>query len=59
MKAKRTTANKYVVDAVARALDVLEGFRDSEEVSLRDISKRAGLNKSRAFRLLYTLSERG
>ena len=59
MKAKRTTANKYVVDAVARALDVLEGFKDSEEVSLRDISKRAGLNKSRAFRLLYTLSERG
>ncbi len=32
MKAKRTTANKYVVDAVARALDVLEGFKDSEEV---------------------------
>src|SRR6266436_1278555 len=59
MKAKRTTSNKYVVDAVARALDVLEGFKDSEEVSLRDISKRAGLNKSRAFRLLYTLSERG
>ncbi len=59
MKVKRTTASKYVVDALDRALDVLEGFKDSEEVSLRDMSKRTGLNKSRTFRLLYTLSERG
>jgi DNA-binding IclR family transcriptional regulator len=59
MKVKRTSANKYVVDALDRALDVLEGFKDSEEVSLRDMSTRTGLNKSRTFRLLYTLSERG
>src|SRR2546425_6085490 len=59
MKLARLTEGKYLVESVARALDVLETFRDSEELSLNEISRRVGLNKSRSFRLLHTLAERG
>lgn len=58
MKAKRTTDGKYVVEAVDSALDLLEAFRDSEELSLAEICRRAGLGKSRTFRLLHTLAQR-
>lgn len=59
MRLARTTSGKYVVEAVAKALEVLEAFDGSEEVALSEISRRVGLNKSRTFRLLYTLAERG
>jgi DNA-binding IclR family transcriptional regulator len=59
MKNARTTTGKYVVDAVAKALDVLGCFNGSEGLSLNEISRRVGLNKSRTFRLLCTLRERG
>lgn len=59
MKASRTTSGKYVVEAVLKALDVLEAFADSEGLALVDVSQRVRLNKSRTFRLLYTLAERG
>jgi DNA-binding IclR family transcriptional regulator len=59
MKVARTTSGKYVVDAVAKALDLLEAFSDSESLTLNQISTRVGLNKSRTFRLLHTLAERG
>ncbi|PYY01975.1 MAG: hypothetical protein DMG64_12955 [Acidobacteria bacterium] len=59
MKLPRETNDKYVVEAVLKALDVLESFRDSEELQLSESSKRVSLNKSRAFRLLHTLCERG
>lgn len=59
MKLPKESDDKYVVEAVIKALDVLEAFRDSEELQLSEISKRVSLNKSRAFRLLYTLCERG
>jgi DNA-binding IclR family transcriptional regulator len=58
MKVKPTTDGKYVVEAVDSALDLLEAFRDSEELSLATICQRAGLNKSRTFRLLHTLAQR-
>ena len=55
-----TKANeRYTVEAVSKALDVLEVFRHAEELSLAEISDRLGLNKSRVFRLLHTLVERG
>ncbi|HEX2270649.1 MAG TPA: IclR family transcriptional regulator [Pyrinomonadaceae bacterium] len=50
---------RYTVEAVSKALDVLEVFRHSEELTLAEISERLGLNKSRVFRLLHTLVERG
>jgi IclR family KDG regulon transcriptional repressor len=59
MKTARSTTGKYVVDAVAKALDVLGCFNGSEGLSLNEISQRVGLNKSRTFRLLCTLRERG
>jgi len=59
MKLPRTTAGKYVVEAVAKAFEVLESFNGSEELTLNEISQRVGLNKSRTFRLLYTMAERG
>jgi IclR family transcriptional regulator, KDG regulon repressor len=59
MKLPKESDDKYVVEAVFKALDVLEVFQDGEELQLSEISKRVSLNKSRAFRLLYTLCERG
>ncbi len=59
MKVARTTNDKYLVEAVVRAFDILEAFRDSEELTLTDISRRVGLNTSRVFRLLHTLVECG
>ncbi|MBZ5497386.1 MAG: IclR family transcriptional regulator [Acidobacteriia bacterium] len=59
MKLPRTTIGKYKVEAVAKALDVLEVFSGSEELALNEICRRVGLSKSRTFRLLHTLAERG
>ncbi len=59
MKIPRTTSGKYIVEAVFKALDVLEAFQGSEGLSLNQISQKVGLNRSRTFRLLYTLAERG
>jgi DNA-binding IclR family transcriptional regulator len=58
MKTARTTEDPYVVEAVLRALDILDIFDGSRELSLNEISKRTGLNKSRCFRLLHTLASR-
>jgi IclR family KDG regulon transcriptional repressor len=51
--------DRYTVEVVCKALDVLEAFRSSEELTLAELSERVGLNKSRVFRLLHTLVERG
>lgn len=53
------TNGRYSVEAVLKALDVLEAFSSSEILSLAEISDRVRLNKSRVFRLLHTLTERG
>jgi IclR-like helix-turn-helix domain-containing protein len=59
MRPRRAVPGKYAVEAVAKALDVLEAFDHTTDLSLLEISHRVGLNKSRTFRLLHTLSERG
>jgi IclR family acetate operon transcriptional repressor len=59
MKLPRTTIGKYSIEAVAKALDVLETFTGTEELALHEICRRVGLTKSRTFRLLHTLAERG
>lgn len=59
MQAIAKVGERYAVSAVSRALEVLEAFRSAEELSLAEISERVGLNKSRVFRLLYTLVEHG
>jgi DNA-binding IclR family transcriptional regulator len=59
MKVARTTSGKYIVEAVAKALDLLDVFTGAEGLTLTDVSQKVGLNKSRTFRLLYTLADRG
>jgi len=51
--------SRYLIEAVARALDVLEAFHGSERLTLAEVSQRVGLNKSRVLRLLHTLVARG
>ena len=51
---------RYIVDAVMRACDLLEAFRaQGESVTLKELVARTGMNKATAFRLLYTLEQRG
>jgi DNA-binding IclR family transcriptional regulator len=59
MKLTRTTTGKYNVEAVTKALDLLDAFRGCEELTLQELCSRAAMNKTRAFRLLHTLAERG
>jgi DNA-binding IclR family transcriptional regulator len=59
MKLARTTTGKYNVEAVTKALDLLDAFSGGEELTLQELCDRAAMNKTRAFRLLHTLAERG
>lgn len=50
----------YLLETVSRACDVLKCFEDSDEsLKLRDIIRKTSLNKTIAFRIVHTLSERG
>ena len=51
--------DRYLIEAAARALDVLELFNEREEVRLADVVGKLQLVKSTAFRLLYTLEAKG
>lgn len=51
--------DRYLIEAAARALDVLELFQDRDEVRLADVVENLGMVKSTAFRLLYTLEAKG
>lgn len=61
MKPARTSPpGRYIVEAISRACDVLEAFTsDRELLRLCDIMARTGLSKATAFRILYTLEQRG
>lgn len=51
---------KYFVEVVAKALDVLDAFRRAEdELSLSEVARRTNLAPSYAFRLLHTLEQKG
>lgn len=58
MKKPRTTDDPYMVEAVLRALDILDVFDGSRELTLNEVSQRTGMNKSRCFRMLHTLASR-
>ncbi len=52
--------DRYAVDVVDRALDVLELLRDAgRPLGLQEISQRLGVAKSSGYRLLCTLERRG
>lgn len=53
-------SDRYFVETVSRACDVLEAFQTAGELlRLTDVVKRAGLNPATTFRLLHTLERRG
>jgi ribose transport system substrate-binding protein len=57
---KPTVSGRYVVEAVSRACAILEAFSaEGEALRLCDIVARTGLSKATAFRLLFTLEQRG
>ena len=51
--------DRYLIEAAARVLDVLELFNQADEVRLADVAAKLNLVKSTAFRLLYTLEAKG
>ena len=52
--------NRYLVDAVMRACDILECFEpEGELLRLTEIASRTGISKATVFRLLSTLEHRG
>ena len=52
--------DRYFVTALARGLQVLEAFAgDRHQLSLTEIAACAGLDKSTAFRFVYTLEQLG
>jgi ribose transport system substrate-binding protein len=57
---KTNGSNKYFVEVVAKALDVLDAFRRPEdELTLSEIARRANLPTSHVFRLAHTLEQKG
>lgn len=60
MKPTPTNAGRYIIEAVSRACDILEAFSSGgEALRLCDITARTGLSKATAFRILFTLEQRG
>ena len=52
--------DRYLVETVCRACDVLETFgSESELLRLNDVALRTGLSKATVFRLIHTLERRG
>lgn len=55
------SGTRYSVDAVSKALDILQVFIDSkkESLALAEITTLVKLNKNAVFRLLFTIVEKG
>ncbi len=55
-----TSKRRYLVDAVSKACDILDAFQfDGELLRLHDVVERTQMNKTRTFRILCTLADRG
>lgn len=60
MKNGNQSRDRYHIEAVLRACDILDAFRfDGELLRLQELVARTKMNKTRAFRILCTLEERG
>ena len=51
--------DRYLIEAAARAFDVLELFNHQDDIRLSEVVEKLDLVKSTAFRLLYTLEAKG
>lgn len=57
---KSNGTNKYFVEVVAKALDVLDSFgKPDAELTLSEVARWTNLPLSHAFRLLHTLEQKG
>lgn len=60
MNSGTSSKERYLVEAVLKACDILDAFQfDGELLRLQDLVTRTKLNKTRTFRILCTLEERG
>src|SRR5882724_6651346 len=58
--APRHHPERYVCQAISRACDVLEAFRDTGyPLRMKDIAEKIGLSVPTVFRILFTLEQRG
>jgi len=57
---KQELSKRYVCQAISRACDVLEAFRETgDPLRMTDIAERTGLSAPTVFRILFTLEQRG
>ncbi len=57
---RKREKSEYLIQSVSNACDILECFSlDEEEISINELVKRLGLNKTQVQRLLTTLEYRG
>ena len=54
-----TTSRRYTIEAVDRALLMLEALAEHPEIGVTELAKQLGFTKTLTFRLLQTLEERG
>jgi len=60
LKNGTSSKERYLIEAVLRACDILDAFQfDGELLRLQELVARTQMNKTRVFRLLCTLEERG
>jgi DNA-binding IclR family transcriptional regulator len=56
---KKAAEDRYTVEAVDRALQLLEVLAEGKDLGVTEIATRMGLGKTLVFRLLHTLERRG
>jgi len=57
---EKSATDRYLCQAVMRACDVLEAFQDTgNQLRLKEVAAKTGLSAATAFRILYTLEQRG
>ena len=49
--------NDYTATTVQKVFDILDLFKQGDQLSLQDIKERLGISRSTLFRLLYTLEK--
>src|SRR5262249_14847968 len=54
------SSGRYICRTIARACDVLEAFRETgDPLRLKEVAAKTGLSAATAFRILFTLEQRG
>jgi ribose transport system substrate-binding protein len=60
MPSRKGESGSYMCQAISRACDIIDAFQDpGDQLKLTQIAEKTGLSTSTAFRILYTLEQRG